>query len=73
VLAKLSADELGKDLQGRRKTTGQITPDLLVHHVASTFILLLNWWVENGSPPPPKEINELFRALILPTLSATWG
>jgi AcrR family transcriptional regulator len=73
VLAKLIADDVRKDLQGRRKAAGQISPDLLVQHVASTFILVLNWWVEIRSPPPPKEVNELFRALILPSLAATCG
>jgi len=38
--------------------------------VASTFILVLNWWVESTSPLPPKAVNDLFRALILPTLDA---
>jgi AcrR family transcriptional regulator len=71
VLAKLIVDDVRKDLQGRRKAAGQISPDLLVPYVASTFILVLNWWVENESPLPPKEINDLFRALILPTLAAT--
>jgi hypothetical protein len=38
--------------------------------VASTFILVLNWWMESASPLSPKEVNDLFRALILPTLDA---
>ena len=72
VLAELIADDVRKDLQGRRNTAGQIPPDLLVQYVASTFILVLNWWVESRSPLPSKGINDLFRALILPTLAATW-
>jgi AcrR family transcriptional regulator len=71
VLAELIADDVSKDFQGRRKTAGQVPPDLLVQYVASTFILVLNWWVESTSPLPPKEVNDLFRALILPTLAAT--
>jgi len=71
VLAELIADDVRKACQGRRKAMGQISPDLLVQHVASTFILVLNWWVESGSPLPPKEVNDLFRELILPTLAAT--
>jgi hypothetical protein len=59
-----------KDLQRHRKTASKIPPDLLVHYVASTFILVLNWWVENRNPIPPKDINNLFRTLILPTLAA---
>ncbi len=70
VLAELIAEEVRKSLQGRRKTAGQIPPDILVQYVASTFILVLNWWVESRSALPPEEVNDLFRALILPTLAA---
>jgi hypothetical protein len=34
------------------------------------LIPVLNWWVENRNPLPAKEVNELFRTLILPTLDA---
>lgn len=70
VVAELIADDVRKDFAGRRKTAGQVPPDLLVQYLASTFILVLNWWVESTSPLPPKEVNDLFRALILPTLDA---
>jgi AcrR family transcriptional regulator len=72
VLAELIAADVKKDIQSQRKTAGQIPPDLLVQHVASTFILVLNWWVESRSPLSPNDINNLFRALILPTLAAKW-
>jgi hypothetical protein len=70
VLAGLIADEVKKEFQGRRKAASQIPPDLLVQYAASTFILVLNCWVESRSPLSPKEVNDLFRALILPTLGA---
>jgi len=43
---------------------------LVAQYVASTFTLVLNWWVESRKPLPPKEVNDLFRALILPVLAA---
>src|SRR5262249_23266732 len=70
VLAELIAEDIGKIFQRRRKTAGQIPQDLLVQYVDSTFVLVLNWWVESNSPLRPKEVNDLFRALALPTLSA---
>jgi AcrR family transcriptional regulator len=73
VLAELIADDVRKDFQGRHRTVGQIPADLLVQYVASTFILTLNWWVESGSQLSPKEADDLFRALILPTLAASLG
>jgi AcrR family transcriptional regulator len=70
VLAELVADDVGRDFQGRGKTPGRIPPDLLVQYVASTFILVLSWWVETRSPLASKEVNNLFRALVRPTLAA---
>src|SRR5262249_60479487 len=68
VVAEQIAAEVRKQCETRRKTIGQIPPDLLVQYVASTFILVLNWWVESRSPLSAKDIDNLFRALILPTL-----
>src|SRR5262249_7055709 len=67
VLAELIANGIRKDFQRREKVSGQIPTDLLVQYVTSTFILVLNWWVESRDPLPTDEINELFRALVLPT------
>jgi AcrR family transcriptional regulator len=72
VLAELMADDIRKEFQRRREKVGQVPPDLFVQYVASTFILVLNWWVDSRSPLPPKEVNDLFRALILPTMAAAW-
>ncbi len=72
VLAELIADAVEKNFQSRRKIAAQIPSDIVVQYVASTFILVLHWWVESKSPLPPKGVNDLFRALILPTLAATF-
>jgi hypothetical protein len=29
----------------------------------------LNWWVDTRSPLPAKEVNDLFRTLLVPTLT----
>jgi hypothetical protein len=71
VLAERIADDVRKCFQGRRKTPGQMPTDLFVQYVASTFILVLNWRIETRSSLPPKDVNDLFRALIVPTLGAT--
>ena len=70
VLAELITNYVGKALYGRRKSAGQIPPELLVQYVASTFVLVLNWWVENNCALRPQEVDDLFRALALPTVSA---
>jgi AcrR family transcriptional regulator len=67
VVAEQLAEKVGKHY--RRRSGCPIPPDLLVHYVASTFILVLNWWVESRSQLPPREVNALFRALVQPTLA----
>jgi hypothetical protein len=43
---------------------------LLARHVASTFVLVLNWWVESDAPLTPEEVDSRFRALVVPALKA---
>ena len=69
VLAELIADDVRKALLSRRKAAGQAPPELLAQYVASTFVLVLNWWVESNSALRPKDVDGVFRALTVPTLS----
>lgn len=71
VLTAAIANVVKKDSPTMRKPR-QIPPDLLSGYIASTFVLVLNWWVEHGMPLPPKETNEMFRVLVLPTVSEVW-
>ena len=70
ALVKLIAGDVKKHFQHGGGTVSRIAPDLLAHHVASTFVLVLNWWVESRSRLTAKEVDDVFRALILPTLAA---
>jgi AcrR family transcriptional regulator len=70
ILADLIAEDVRRILERRPKSAAQIPPEIVVQHVASTFIQVLNWWLESGSPLRSKEVNGLFHSLILPTLSA---
>lgn len=70
VLAELIAEEIEKCVSGRKETASQIPPGLLAEYISSTFVLVLNWWVDSQCRLPPREINDLFRALALPTLAA---
>jgi AcrR family transcriptional regulator len=59
--------------QLRRRSPARLPQDLLVRHVASTFVLVLNWWMESNSPLSPSEVNELYRGMLLPTLKSATG
>jgi len=71
ILVELIADDLGKVFYGHRKMAAKFPPHLLVQYVASTFVLVLNWWAESKGSLSANEINDLFRALTIPTPSAS--
>ena len=68
VLTSLITDELAVVVPGRPKA--QIPTALAARHVASTFVLVLNWWVENDETLSPAEVDARFRALVMPILTA---
>lgn len=73
VLAELIADELRAASRGRPSDGPGVPRDLLGRHVASTFLLVSSWWMESPAPLPATTANDLFRALVLPAVSAALG
>ena len=71
VLAELMANDLIHRF-GRRRSVVAVPPALLAQYVASTFILVLNWWIESRSPLTARDVDALFHALVLPTLTTVW-
>jgi AcrR family transcriptional regulator len=67
VLTSLISDELALMVPGRPKV--QIPTDLIARHIASTFVLVLNWWVESNSGLTATDVDACFRELVLPTLT----
>jgi AcrR family transcriptional regulator len=69
VLADRIADDLGAAMCRGRSPSG-VPAELIAGHVAATFVLVLNWWVERDTALMPAEVDERFRALVLPALRA---
>ena len=70
VIAQQVAEAGRLESGRRRKIASPLPADLVAHYIASTFILVLNWWVETKSALRPTQVNDLFRALVLPTLTS---
>src|SRR5262245_36191983 len=51
----------------------QLPADLIARHVASTFVLVLNWWIESRTMLTPQEVDARFRTLVLPSLATLRG
>lgn len=69
VLVKLIAEQLRSEHRKQHKRSDRIPADLLAQYLAGTFVLVLNWWIESKSQISPSAVNDLFRSLVMPTLS----
>ncbi len=70
VLARWIRDEMARATRVRARTPRGIPTELVAQHVASTLVLVLDWWVDSDCASSPGEADALFRALVLPALSA---
>ena len=66
ALKELVADDLAGVVS---KSAQQTEVDLVAQHVASTFVLVLNWWVDSAPTLTPTDIDGRFRELIEPTIT----
>jgi AcrR family transcriptional regulator len=73
VLAESIAKMIERDFGAGRNKVAGLSPDILAQFVASNFVLVLDHWVENGCRLAPRQANDLFRALVLPTLASALG
>jgi AcrR family transcriptional regulator len=68
VLVERIRDDVAAALRSDPERGPAIPPDLLTQHIASTFILVLNWWVDSKSSLSPREVDDLFLTLVAPAL-----
>ena len=50
--------------------SNRIPPGVLAEHVISTFLVVVNWWVDSDSRLSAREADDMFLALVLPTLGS---
>jgi AcrR family transcriptional regulator len=67
VLTSLIAGELAVTLPDKSEI--EMPTGLVARHVASTFVLVLNWWVDNDVALTAAQVDARFRALIMPILT----
>lgn len=66
------ADLIAEDLNaggGPKGAAPQMPADLLGRHIASTFVLVLNWWLDCEPSLTPARVDARFRELVLPLLA----
>jgi len=67
VLVDIIQEDVAAVVHGRQPTV-VIPAELVALHVASTFVLVLNWWADTNAPLAPVEVDARFRALVEPAL-----
>lgn len=68
TIEELITDDIVRRFTRRRG--GPIPAELAVKHVASTFVLVLNWWLDIAGARSPRDADALFRALVIPVFAA---
>jgi AcrR family transcriptional regulator len=69
ILTEHVRDELNA-ARPLKKGAARIPRELLAEFIVGSFILVLTWWVESNSPLSPREADDLFLELVVPTLRA---
>jgi AcrR family transcriptional regulator len=69
VLVQLVADDLRRASRCRQEGGHTVPCELLARHLASTFLLVVEWWLQSVELLPAKKANDLFRALALPAVT----
>jgi len=72
MVAAQIRDEVRQALQ-RADGRAAIPADLATEYIVTTFILVLNWWVESRSRLSPREVDDVFLALVVPALTSAFG
>lgn len=57
----------------KKRGSSEVPFELLIHFLAATFMSVITWWMENRTPLAPRELNLLFRELVVPTLADRLG
>jgi AcrR family transcriptional regulator len=73
VLAALIYQEIKVEIQRKKRENCPISPKLLTHFLASTYISVLTWWLNSKNPIPPKDCDAAYRQLVLPCLASIFG
>lgn len=58
----------------KRKGDESVVPfELFIHYLASTFMSVAAWWLDSKKAVAPAEVNDIYRALVTPSLKSNLG
>ncbi len=72
MIGNLIKEEFKAEFQKRKKSDSEIPFELFVHYLASTFMSVTSWWLNSKNPLPPNAVNDIYRALVVPSLKSNF-
>ncbi len=72
MIGNLIKEEFKAEFQKRKKADSEIPFELFVHYLASTFMSVTSWWLDSKNPLPPNAVNDIYRALVVPSLKSNF-
>lgn len=73
ALVDLIREELRRIPRSSAPERPALSPDLLARHLASTFLLTLEWWIGLAERRPAREADEVFHTLAQPAVAVFAG
>ena len=70
VLDDLIRRECKAEIAKLKTANSDVPLDLFVHYLTAAFFSVLIWWLNRRSRLTPSQIDDVFRALVLPTICA---
>lgn len=72
IIASLVEREFKAEFQKRKNNDSAIPFELFVNYLASTFMSVTAWWLESKNLLAPDAVNDIYRALVMPSLKSNF-
>lgn len=72
IIGSLVEREFKAEFQKRKTNDSTIPFELFVNYLASTFMSVTSWWLESKNLLAPDAVNDIYRALVTPSLKANF-
>lgn len=73
ILDEIIRRECKAEIAKLIKADSEVPFDLFVHYLTAAFLSVLTWWLDRRGRLTASQINQLFRALVLPSVDAVLG
>jgi len=72
ILVALVSQEVRMELHRRKREDCPVSPELLTHFLAFTYISVLTWWLNGKNSVAPKDMDAAYHHLVVPCLASVF-